>query len=94
MFWPFRRKQQRKTIGADVTRVDGGVRVDVRGQTCPGYLLSINRAMGIVGPGTDVDILTTYAPCGEDVAAWCKEKGFTYRALEQVDGVWCIRIRT
>ncbi|HKK05272.1 MAG TPA: sulfurtransferase TusA family protein [Gammaproteobacteria bacterium] len=91
--WPFRKKEPYKTIGAVITTgPDGRVSVDVRGQTCPGYLLSINKAIDSLEQGTSALLLMTYAPCGDDVHAWCKEKGYTFDGLFHEDGIWKIAV--
>lgn len=92
--WPFKKHDFYKTITADVTsNPDGSVNVDVRGQTCPGYLLSINKAMDSLDIGTKAVLVTTYAPCGDDVKAWCKEKGYTFDNIIQQEGTWKIVVR-
>ncbi len=60
--------------------------VDVRGQTCPGYLLDINRHVRAIGCGARVRLLVSYPPCAADVRAWCTEKGYRFRAVERVEG--------
>jgi len=91
--WPFRTKAPRKTIFADITHnVDGSVNIDVRGQTCPGYLLSINKAMDSLEKGKKAFLITTYAPCGDDVKAWCNEKGYAFDGIVQKDDYWEIGV--
>lgn len=87
--WPFRSKKPAKSIFAVVTdNPDGSVNIDVRGQTCPGYLLSINKAMDCLEGGKKAFLITTYAPCGDDVNAWCKEKGHTFDGIVQKENRW------
>ncbi|EEZ79922.1 MAG: sulfurtransferase TusA family protein [Candidatus Thioglobus sp.] len=62
--------------------------IDVRGQTCPGYLLAINKAVDELNPKTKAKLLMTYPPCIEDVKAWCNSKGIDYLSLEKSDKVW------
>lgn len=91
--WPFQGKKTHKTIFADITNnTDGTVNIDVRGQTCPGYLLSINKAMDTLEGGKKAFLLTTYAPCGDDVKAWCNEKGHTFDGIRQEDKLWKIGV--
>ena len=68
--------------------------VDVRGQTCPGYLLDINRHVRAIGPGARVRLRITYPPCGDDVRAWCAEKGYEFHDIEYAHGCYDIRIST
>ena len=91
--WPFRKPRQ-SSIGAKVSQRDGEVIVDVRGQTCPGYLLSINKAVATLPAHSRVTILTTYAPCGSDVEAWCREKEYRFRDLVEGSEGWEIRVAT
>jgi TusA-related sulfurtransferase len=92
--WPFNRKMPANSISANVhTDGDGVVHIDVRGQTCPGYLLAINRAMDRLAPGSETRILTTYAPCDGDVRAWCREKGHAFEGLFDTAGGWVVAVR-
>jgi len=44
---------------------NGTAIIDVRGQTCPGYLLAINKAVERLEPDTAAKLLITYPPCGK-----------------------------
>ena len=73
-----------KTIGSKTVVDENGVAtIDVRGQTCPGYLLSIDKEVGKLGHGTYARLLITYPPCGDDIKAWAKEKNITFLDLQQ-----------
>ncbi len=93
--WPFSTKQQPKPeIKANsVSIVDGEAVVDVRGQTCPGYLLAINKAVEPLAVGTQVKLLLTYPPGGEDVNAWCREKRVEFIGITQENDIWVIRLK-
>ena len=65
----------------------------MRGQTCPGYLLAINRAMDQLDTGTEAHLLVDYPPCGDDVKAWAGEKGYAFLGFTQEGGTWHIRVR-
>jgi len=91
--WPFNKRIAKSSIRArSVNIVDGVHEIDVRGQTCPGYLLAINKAVEALDPGTKARLLITYPPCGEDVRAWCKEKKIQYLGLFQDKDMWIISI--
>jgi len=91
--WPFKKKPAYTTLGAQIRHnLDASVDVDVRGQTCPGYLLSINKAMDSLEPGTKAFLLTSYAPCGDDVKAWCSERGYSYEGIIEEDGMWKVAV--
>ena len=91
--WPFRRKPPARTVRAR-TRWEGEVAViDVRGQTCPGYLLAIDRAVAALSPGTEAKLLISYPPCGEDVKAWCRERNIRFLDVAASGECYVIRIR-
>ncbi len=69
------------------------VEVDVRGQTCPGYLLSIHRAVRGLPPGARVLLRISYPPCADDVRVWCKANGHRLESVEAVAGEWRIALR-
>jgi TusA-related sulfurtransferase len=60
--------------------------VDVRGQTCPGYLLEINRHVSALDAGQAVILRVSYPPCGEDVRAWCERKEYAFKGVERAGG--------
>jgi TusA-related sulfurtransferase len=71
----------------------GVVSIDVRGQTCPGYLLSINKEVEKLKTGIEVRLLITYPPCGDDIKAWAKEKNVEFIDLQQQKDMWIVKIR-
>ena len=92
--WPFKKKIIKSgIIASSVTVVKGVTEIDVRGQTCPGYLLAINKAVETLDSGTKAKLLITYPPCAEDVKAWCKEKKIDYLGLTEGDKMWVISIQ-
>ena len=92
--WPFNKKIIKSGINASsITVANGVTEIDVRGQTCPGYLLAINKAVATLESGTKAKLLITYPPCGEDVKAWCKEKKIDYLGLTEGDEMWIISIK-
>ncbi len=97
MWWPFKRRtQSAPRTGPRANAVfwqQGRAIIDVRGQTCPGYLLAIDHAVGELPAGSEAELLISYPPCGDDVKAWCKEKGITFLELVPDQGIWRIRIR-
>ena len=68
--------------------------VDVRGQTCPGYLLSINLAVKKLPQGSRCKLLISYPPCGEDVKAWCSAGGHLFEGMDVQEGLYQIIIIT
>ena len=73
---------------------DGLTCIDMRGQTCPGYLLAINRETDKLPPTTEVALLITYPPCGDDIRAWCKGKDRQYQGVEHCGELYRSRIST
>ncbi len=67
--------------------------IDVRGQTCPGYLLSIHRRMAAVPAGARVLLRISYPPCADDVRVWCEAHGHTLESVTQASGEWRITVR-
>ena len=70
---------------------DGTTTIDVRGQTCPGYLLAINQTMDQLEPGIKAQLLIDYPPCADDVRAWCDSRGYNFLECtphEQHWGIW------
>ncbi len=91
---PFAARKRKEVRSVRRRLEDGSWIVDVRGQTCPGYLLDINRHVTAIGPGARIRLLVDYPPCGEDVRAWCAEKGYAFKGIERVDGHYGIGIET
>lgn len=92
--WPFTKKAKKPSqiVPRSVFVEDGVAFIDVRGQTCPGYLLAINKAVEALPPGTTARLLISYPPCGDDVGAWCKARSIQYLGLSRSDGMWVIEI--
>lgn len=94
LFSIFERRKKQSEIKADSVTIEDGVAViDVRGQTCPGYLLAINKATGRLSPGMQAQLLVSYPPCADDVKAWCKARSLDYIGVSESDGMWVIEIR-
>ena len=68
-----------------VQRDGTGWIVDVCGQTCPGYLLEIDRAVRDIGPGQRIHLRISYPPCIDDVRVWCAEKGHVLHDVERTE---------
>ncbi len=94
-FWPFSRlpRKQPRIEANSVILKDGVAMIDVRGQTCPGYLLAINKAVEALPFGTTAQLMISYPPCGNDVGAWCKARSIEFVGISQQDGIWVVEIR-
>ncbi len=92
--WPFTNKQINNKVRANSIVVeDGVVVIDVCGQTCPGYLLSINNAIDQLDKGTSAKLLISYPACTEDIKAWCKNREIELVDMSNVDGIWAVLIK-
>ena len=60
--WPFKKQQAKPTIFSSTTFEDGVAVIDVRGQTCPGYLLAINKAVDSLEKGTRAQLIISLHP--------------------------------
>jgi len=94
MFGWWRQKEaEPKSVRANrVWEAEGEVFVDVRGQTCPGYLLAINHAVDPLAPGTPVCLQITYPPCADDVRAWAASRGHQLLGMDSTDTLFEIRL--
>ena len=86
------RKRQVGVSPNEVLDSANGKVVDVRGQTCPGYLLAINRAMETFAAGTSVELWITYPACGDDVHAWASSRGHTLHGIDYENDRYVIRL--
>ncbi len=93
--WPFAKKQKppAQIQANSVVLKDGIATIDVRGQTCPGYLLAIHKAVEALPFGTTAHLMISYPPCADDVGAWCKARALDYIGISPRDGIWVIEIR-
>lgn len=94
--WPFTKNKIRANSGiqANTVKIEGGeATIDVRGQTCPGYLLAINKVVDKLDSGMNIKLLITYPPGNEDIKTWCKERHIEYVGLEEEGGMWVIRVK-
>lgn len=86
-------KQPTEIAANSVVTEEGITTIGVQGQTCPGYLLTINKATDALPEGTNARLLISYPLSGEDVAAWCHSRNIEYPGTTQSDGLWIVRIR-
>lgn len=67
--------------------------VDARGQSCPGPLVSLARALKEARPGDVLELLATDPGSRSDVPAWAKLTGNELLEASEADGVFRYRIR-
>ena len=76
-----------------VAVINGETVIDVSGQTCPGYILAVNKAVTEIEKGSNICVMSTYPPCGDDVKSYCDQKGFEYLSSSIEDKKWKVRFK-
>lgn len=67
--------------------------IDARGQSCPGPLVSLARALKEARPGDVLELLATDPGSRSDVPAWAKLTGNELLEASEADGVFRYRVR-
>jgi tRNA 2-thiouridine synthesizing protein A len=67
--------------------------VDARGQSCPGPLVSLAKAMKDAAPGDLLELLATDPGSASDVPSWAEISGNEVLESDQTDGVYRYLIR-
>lgn len=67
--------------------------VDARGQSCPGPLVSLARALKDARPGDVLELLATDPGSRSDVPSWAKLTGNELLEASEADGVFRYRVR-
>jgi tRNA 2-thiouridine synthesizing protein A len=67
--------------------------VDATGQSCPGPLVTLHRALKDGGPGDVFELLATDPGSKSDVPSWAKLSGNELLEAGQQDGVFRYMIR-
>ncbi len=67
--------------------------VDARGQSCPGPLVTLARALKEVQPGDLLELLATDPGSKSDVPAWSKISGNELLEQGEEDGVYRYLLR-
>ncbi len=67
--------------------------VDARGQSCPGPLVSVFRALKEVGRGELIELLATDPGSLSDVPSWAKLSGNEFVEQSQEDGYFRYLLR-
>ena len=71
---------------SDLNDVKAHKTVDARAMACPGPLLEAKKAIGGVGVGEVLEILSGDKGSREDIPAWCKKTGHEYLGVVERDG--------
>ena len=67
--------------------------VDARGQSCPGPLVALHKALKDVGPGDLLELLATDPGSRSDVPSWAKLSGNELIEAGETSGVYRYVIR-
>ncbi len=66
---------------ADIAKV-----VDARGSACPGPLLEAKKAIGTVGVGQTIEVLSGDASTKKDIPRWAEKVGHQYLGVVEAEG--------
>jgi len=69
------------------------IRVDVCGKNCPVPLVETRKALRRATPGDVVVVVGTHAASKEEIPMAVEALGLKLLSVEEVDGVWTIRIQ-
>ena len=67
--------------------------VDARGQSCPGPLVALHKALKVVGQGDLLELLATDPGSRSDVPSWSRLSGNELLESSEADGVYRYVIR-
>ncbi len=76
-----------------VTRATVTVTIDARGQSCPGPLVSLARALKDAAPGDVLELLATDPGSRSDVPAWAELTGNELLEASERDGEFRYLVR-
>lgn len=67
--------------------------VDARGTACPGPLLEAKKAIGTIGSGEVMEILSADEGTKEDIPKWCKKQGHEYLGSVEENGYFKVYMK-
>ena len=67
--------------------------VDARGTACPGPLLEAKKAIGTIGSGDIMEILSADEGTKKDIPKWAKKKGHDYLGTVEESGFFKIYLK-
>lgn len=67
--------------------------VDARGTACPGPLLAAKKAIGDIGPGEIMEVLSTDEGTRRDIPKWAAKKGHEYLGTLEESGYFKVYMR-
>ena len=67
--------------------------VDARGTACPGPLLEAKKAIGIIGSGDIMEVLSADEGTKRDIPKWANKKGHEYLGTIEDSGYFKIYLK-
>lgn len=67
--------------------------VDARGTACPGPLLEAKKAIGIIGSGEIMEVLSADEGTKRDIPKWANKKGHEYLGTVEESGFFKIYLK-
>jgi TusA-related sulfurtransferase len=67
--------------------------VDARGTACPGPLLEAKKAIGTIGSGDIMEILSADEGTKRDIPKWANKKGHEYLGTAEESGFFKIYLK-
>jgi len=67
--------------------------VDARGTACPGPLLEAKKAIGTIGSGEIMEILSADEGTKRDIPKWANKKGHEYLGTAEESGFFKIYLK-
>ena len=67
--------------------------IDARGTACPGPLLEAKKAIGTIGAGDVMEILSSDEGTKSDIPKWCKKKNHDYLGVVEDSGLFKVYMR-
>jgi tRNA 2-thiouridine synthesizing protein A len=67
--------------------------VDARGTACPGPLLAAKKAIGEIGSGDIMEVLSADAGTKRDIPKWAGKKGHEYLGDLEEDGYFKLYLK-
>jgi len=91
--WPFNKKPPQRSVKSKLLIQNEKVYIDVRGQSCPNFILSIQRALANIEPGIDTSLLFTYKPGNSDIRILCAARKVLVKSMVLTNGTWEMVVR-
>jgi TusA-related sulfurtransferase len=67
--------------------------VDARGTACPGPLLEAKKAIGTIGSGDIMEVLSADEGTKVDIPKWCQKQGHEFLGILEENGYYKIFLK-